>query len=379
MRTDVNQILVLVLGLPVGGAEKMLVNLVNHMNKERFQVTVASLSRTNPLASAIAPGIQVVSIPRRGGYDLNVVRELQGLIEEKKIDAVLCFCLHTFFFARLAVGLSHKTPPVFVSMHSGQLFNTRGHLKHLLFARLLNGSERFIAVCNAQADYWANAYFIPRSRFMTIYNGVDVEFFKPGHDLRERFALRAQWQIPPNAFLIIQVASTALFKRHEDALQALRHLLDLAPECCPYLMLVGGGMPERESKLRDMSKALGLSERVVFCGVQPDVRPFYSAADVFTLTSVREIFSVAALEAMAMGLPCVITDIGGAREMLTDGVNGYVVPPRKPREMAERWLLCFNRLDRFDHSAIRQRVCERFELNDCVREYESVLCPPPMA
>ncbi len=379
MRQDVNRILVVVLGLPMGGAEKMLVNLVNHLDKDKFQVTVASLSQNNPLASSIVREIPVVSIPRRGGYDLNVVRELRRLIQDKNLDVVLCFCLHTFFFARLAVGLHQKLPAVFISMHSGQLFSVRGYLKHVLFARLLNGSERFIAVCNAQADYWSNAYFIPHSRFVTIYNGVDVQFFKPADDLRESSALRTRWQIPPDAFLILEVASLAPFKRHEDALLALRHLLDIAPECNPYLMLVGGGLPERGSKLRNMSKDLQLSERVVFCGVQSDVRPFYSAADVFTLTSVREIFSVAALEAMAMGLPCTITDIGGAREMVTNGVNGYLVPPQRPREMAKRWLLCFKLSGQFNHSVIRQRVCDNFDINDCVRQYESVLGSPVKA
>jgi glycosyltransferase involved in cell wall biosynthesis len=373
MLESVNRILVVIDGLPVGGAEKMLVNLVNRLDKSRFQVTVTPLSRTNPLASAIAPEIQVIALPRRWRYDLNPVRQLQRLIEERKIDVVLCFSLYSFFFARLAVGMFRQSPAVFVSIHSGQLFSLRRYLQHVLYARLLNGSERFIAVCNAQADYWAKAYFIPRSRFVTVYNGVDVQFFKPADDLKGRLALRTQWQIPAEAFVIVQVANLAPYKRHEDALLALRYLLDAAPGCSAYLVLVGGGVPEREIKLRNMAEALKLSERVVFCGMQSDVRPFYSAADIFTLTSARENFSVAALEAMAMGLPCVITDISGAREMITDGVNGYVSPPLKPRDMAERWLLCFNHSGRFDRSAIRQRVCEQFDIECCVQRYAAII------
>ena len=379
MFESVSRVLVVVHGLSVGGAEKMLVNLVNRLDKGRFQVTVAPLSGTNPLAATIAPEIPVIPLPRRGRYDLDPVRQLQHLIAERKIDVVLCFCPFTFFFVRLAVGLSRQSPPVYVSIHSGQLFSLRGYLRYVLYARLLNGSERFIAVCNAQADYWSKAYFIPRSRFVTVYNGVDVRFFKPADDWNSRFAMRAQLQIPAEAFVIVQVANLTPHKRHEDALLALRYLLDAVPESGAYLVLVGGGAPEREMQLRNMAEALNLSERVAFCGLQSDVRPFYSAADIFTLTSARENFSVAALEAMAMGLPCVITDIGGAREMITDGVNGYVVPPLEPREMAKRWLSCVNHSGRFNRSAIRQRVCEQFDLDGCVRKYEAVIGSPARA
>jgi glycosyltransferase involved in cell wall biosynthesis len=373
MHESATRVLAVIDGLRLGGAEKMLVNLVNRMDKGRFHVTVTPLSRPIPLAADMAPEVEVIALPRRWRYDLGPVRQLQRLIEERRIDAVLCFSLYSFFFARLAVGMLRQSPAVFISIHSAQLFNLPRHLQYFLYARLLNGTEQFIAVCDAQADYWAKAYLIPRSRFVTVYNGVDVQFFKPADDLQGRRALRAQWGIPEEAFVIVQVANLTPHKRHEDALLALRYLLDAAPECDPYLALVGGGAPEREIQLRNMAESLELSERVLFCGMQCDVRPFHSVADIFTLTSVRENFSVAALEAMAMGLPCVITDIGGAREMITDGVNGYVAPPLKPREMGERWLSCLDHAGQFDRWAIRRRACERFDIDVCVRNYEAII------
>jgi glycosyltransferase involved in cell wall biosynthesis len=117
-----------------------------------------------------------------------------------------------------------------------------------------------------------------------------------------------------------------------------------------------------------------ISSQVRFCGLQSDVRPFYQAADIFTLSSqFIETFSVAALEAMSMGLPCVLTDVGGAYEMILEGMNGYLVPPRNPPDLANAWLKILKNKDSFDHEKIRAWVIEHFTLKDCVQKYENML------
>ena len=140
-----------------------------------------------------------------------------------------------------------------------------------------------------------------------------------------------------------------------------------------YLVLVGNGPEKYKKQLQEMAYELGISKRVIFCGVQSEVKLFYAAADIFTLTSSSETFSVAALEAMSMGLPCVLTDVGGAREMVVEGMNGYLVEPQNPRRIAEGWLAAFKNKDNFDHEKIRNWVIEHFSLIDCVHKYEDLL------
>jgi glycosyltransferase involved in cell wall biosynthesis len=74
-------------------------------------------------------------------------------------------------------------------------------------------------------------------------------------------------------------------------------------------------------------RELGLEQNVLFAGSAADVRPYLAAADVFVLSSDREGLPLVLLEAMAFGLPCVVSDAGGAREAVRDGVNGFVVEP----------------------------------------------------
>jgi glycosyltransferase involved in cell wall biosynthesis len=118
---------------------------------------------------------------------------------------------------------------------------------------------------------------------------------------------------------------------------------------------------------------LGIEQHVIFCGQQLDVRPFLGAADVFTLTSNNETFSIAALEAMAMGVPCVLTDIGGAHEMIVDGKNGFLVESGNPGSIAAGWLKVFNQNDLFDKWQIRKMVVDRFSIQRLISDFEAML------
>jgi glycosyltransferase involved in cell wall biosynthesis len=202
---------------------------------------------------------------------------------------------------------------------------------------------------------------------------VDTDLFCPENIPEQRKNVRAGLNIPENAFLILQVASLSPEKRHEDAFTALDQLID--EDSCKdiFLVLVGDGPEKYKLHLKDLANQLGISKNVIFCGAQDDVKKFYSAADMFTLTSSTEAFSVAALEAMAMGLPCVITDVGGAREMILEGTNGFLVEPNNPRRIAEGWSSVFKMKDALDPQKIRSWTVKHFSLRTCVHQYEKLL------
>ncbi len=82
---------------------------------------------------------------------------------------------------------------------------------------------------------------------------------------------------------------------------------------------------------------------------------------------------MAALEAMSMGLPCILTEVGGAREMIVEGMNGYLVPPRRPHDLAKAWLKALDNKYLFDREKIRACVVENFDLTGCARKYQMLL------
>ena len=360
--------------LGMGGAEMMLVNLVNHL-APGIRSTIITLSDNNPLIAKLhRNNVEVIPIRRSCRYDLSPVRKIKKVLTERPAQAVLCFDLFDYFFVHLALkGIRQKVPRVMVGVHRTWPDNIKDYTQTFAYARLLRGRDLVIAMSANQADILSKIYMIPRSRFRLIPNGIDTDYFDPSKVAGDKARIRAELGISPDAFVILQVANFSKVKRHEDSIAAFKHLGEHGDIRTPMLVLVGNGDAKRKRALQDLVAKDNLEGRVVFWGTHDDLRPIYKMSDCFTLSSRTEAFSMAAIEAMAMGLPCVITDVGGAREMLRDGIDGYLVPAFQPCNLAQAWLDVYENQATFDPVAIRQHVVENFSIAQCVHEYELLL------
>jgi glycosyltransferase involved in cell wall biosynthesis len=359
-------------GLGVGGAEKLLVNIVNQIDPDKIQPTIVSLKADLTLMpEIISDRVVLYSAYRSWRYDLSPARRIRELIIKKEIDIIAPFSMFGFFFSRLATSGWKKPPQTNIYIHSSVPTTLKWFLQDWAYARLLRDDDRIISVCKAQAAYWSSAYGIPLEKFKTVYTGVDTARFDFSlSELRER-DIRKEYGISAEAFVILQVANFQEYKHHDDAFEALIQIIGKLSKPV-YLILVGSGSDRRASLLRQMAQDLGIMQHVIFCGHQPDVRPFIKAADVFTLTSSTETFSIAALEAMAMGVPCVLTDIGGAREMIMAGKNGFLVEAGNPTDIAAGWLKVFEHGELFDKTQIREIIVERFSLEKLITNFENM-------
>jgi len=209
---------------------------------------------------------------------------------------------------------------------------------------------------------------IPEDEVVLIYNGVDTDLFTPERKDEYGAAVRRELDVPEGAVVIGNVANFHRIKDHATLLTAVADIhKDVIGEG-PYLLLVGSGPGEGE--IRDKAKVLGLLPHVRFAGSVADVERYYSAMDVFALTSLAEGFSNAVLEAMASGLPCVVTDVGGNAEAVENGVNGYVVPPGGATAISEKLsvLLEDEELRADMGSAGRRIAIEKFGVDRMVEE-----------
>ena len=210
---------------------------------------------------------------------------------------------------------------------------------------------------------------VPEGKVVLIYNGVDTDRFSP--EMRRKFGptMRRELDIPDGALVIGKVANFHPIKDHAALLAAVAEVhRGVAGGEQPYLLLVGSG-PE-EGAIRDKADELELLPYVRFAGSVADVERYYAAMDVFALTSRAEGFSNAVLEAMASGLPCVVTDVGGNAEAVDDGVNGYVVAPSDAGALRDKLsvLLKDERL-RADMGAAGRRIAiEKFGVDRMVEE-----------
>lgn len=196
------------------------------------------------------------------------------------------------------------------------------HRYVLAAERRLFASARLRAViCNSRMvrDEIRRRFGTPEEKLHVIYNGVDLEAFHPRVRDAHRAALRARLGIPPQALVFLFVGGGFERKGVFRLLEALCR----ARRADAHLIVVGGD--KALERARASARTLGVAERVHFAGAQKEVRPWYGAADCFVLPSLYDPFPNAALEAMACGLPAIVTPQCGTAELIEDGVNGFVV------------------------------------------------------
>ena len=172
--------------------------------------------------------------------------------------------------------------------------------------------------------------------------------------------------------MIVSVGQFRPEKKQEDLISACAELVRAGYPV--HLVLVGDG-PQRANLLRHVEVA-GLSGRVHLLGQLADVRPALGAADLFVLSSVAvETFSNAALEAMATGLPVVLSDIGGASEMVVDGYNGYLYPPGDVSVLTKKITFFLDNPDPRKKIGEQARtiVQEKFSFESMVNEYQKLV------
>lgn len=200
-------------------------------------------------------------------------------------------------------------------------------------------------------------------------NPVDVEWFRPA-DSTERNELRRARNLPPLAPVIVFVGRLAPEKELASLFQALAAVSQSRPDA--HLALVGDG-PLR-AELQQMAAGLGLSDRIHFCGAVPpeSVCGWLQCADIFTLVSSREGLPCSLLEAMAVGLPAVVSSIPANQQLVEDGVHGCVVPCGDSQAIAQALLRLMDspQLRQTMGAAGRQQVVAQYATAKVIESYE---------
>ncbi|MDB4916602.1 MAG: glycosyltransferase [Gemmatimonadetes bacterium] len=244
--------------------------------------------------------------------------------------------------------------------------------------RRLNGNvSRYVAVSNAVRSAVVRLLGVSEEQTVTILNAVDLE---PFTRVPDRAVMRASIGIDLDATVI---ATVGVLEAHKNldaflhAIAAIRHLRDGHKVVG---VIVGEG--SQRARLEQLTGSLGLASSVRFLGMRSDVTQLLPSFDIFALPSFGEGLSRAIMEAMASGLPCVVYDVGGNREAVTNGQEGFVHSLLEPEAFAAS--IC----QLVEDEALRQRMgtaaktaaFERFSPTRLAREYQAlydeVLCEP---
>jgi UDP-glucose:(heptosyl)LPS alpha-1,3-glucosyltransferase len=201
--------------------------------------------------------------------------------------------------------------------------------------------KKAIAVSNLVRDDLIRVFGLPRERAVTLYNGVDLNRFRPERDPGVRAEVRARFNIPRDAAVVA-------FVGNGFARKGLRFLIEAWPAVAgkPYLLVVGAD--RALNRYRARAEALGMRERIIFAGPQPGVERIFAAADALALPSLFEPFGNVALEAMASGLPVLTSSMCGVAELVPPEMRAYVV--ERPDDAGEIALRLSAMLD--SHAAL---------------------------
>ncbi len=360
----------LVLGLPVGGTETLVYQMLKNP-PEGFLASAICLDQKGVLGErAENEGISVACLNRRPGLDWRLPWRIARYCRSREVDILHCHHYTPWFYGILARMLRPKTRVVFTE--HGRLHPDPPSPKRRLFNRVMERyTHRITAVSPATAEALVEVEAFDKNRVEVVYNGVDGGVYdRDGDRDSNRTALRARFGLRPDFVYFALCCRFDSIKWLDGLVQAVAEVKNAHPET--GLLLLGDG--DMRPKLEAMVKTLGLEENVVMPGFRSDVADWLHAADVFVLSSHSEGTSVSLIESMAAGLPAVVTRVGGNVHIVTEGENGLLVPPADVHALAAAMLIFARdpKKRRLMGAAARRRFRENFRLEKMFAKYATL-------
>lgn len=311
------KVLRVVIGLHLGGVQQGVKNLCRLLDPERYQPIVCALENDGTVGREIArDGFEVIVLGLKGrAVRPRIVFELARLMRSRSIDIVHGSAYHPSLFSRLA-GLVARVP--ILINHEHVIIHHRQAHRALINHWLGRLTQAQIAVSQAVRQQMVSWYHLEPQKVEVIYNGVRPEFFQ----VRAwREASRRKLGLDPETKVVGIVSRLHLEKGYESLFAGLEGLKSRFP----LKVLVAGTGPH-EGEIRELAARRSLGETVEFLGYRRDIPELLAALDVFVLPSIKEGFSNSLLEAMAAGLPVIVSDHEPHLEAVEPGVSGLAFP-----------------------------------------------------
>lgn len=365
-------ILFIVNSLGTGGAEKHVVTLLNRLDPSKFSLSLAYLkNRTDLLPQLVQSRLdEVVCCEASKGLDWQAVKKLARLVRRIRPETIVCTNQYSMLYGYLAKVLSGQPSKLIDVFHTDDHGGNDTLLRTNLYRYIFSRCDHVVFVCRKQQDYWIKNKKMRLKGFSYIHNGIDVEYFRDQYRQEEKETLRKTLGFSEKDYIVGICAALRPEKNHLGFMKSLEELKE--SRVSVKALFIGDG-PMR-TEIEQYITEHGWAGDVAISGFQQDVRPFMAICNAIALPSTSETFSIAALEAMAMGLPLLCADTGGASEQVTSGVNGYLHQKGNGRELSEHIsILQDPALRREMGCKARDIVSEKFRLSQMVSAYESLL------
>lgn len=302
--------------MEVGGAETLVSQICCLQREQGHQPCVYAVGALGPLGAQM----------QRDGFAVqanvalhlpDATRNFYRIFKKSRPDVVHLHNPTPTVYAALAARMAGV--PSIVSTRHSLVAPPHKLVTELKYAVAAACCDWIVGICDATANNVHDLHSIPARKIVRIYNGA----------VPLNRVAREQW-LPKDGFTLVYVGRLAPVKNHSLLLNAFRIALASRPEL--RLWIVGDGS-ERQT-LESLAIELGIATQVTFWGQQLDVEPFFSAADAFIMSSKSEGLPVSLLQAFSLGVPAIVTDVGGMAEVVRLAKAGFAVPAGDPAGMA---------------------------------------------
>jgi len=322
------KVLILIKGLGLGGAERLIVDSLPYLNQEQFEYEFAYML---PWKDFLVPTITTAGLPvhclgmQKTWHFPLMQRRLQKLIRERRIDLIHADLPVTGVLARL-MGRRFGIPVIYTEHNLQERYHP---LTRCANALTFGWNDCVLAVSEEVTASINRSGLGMKTHITTLLNGVPVEQVRA--EAANVNGLREEIGIPPNHIVVGTVAVFRRQKRLQDWLEVASRITQQQNDVT--FLLVGHG-PE-ESMLRSKIRELGIEDHVVMPGFRPDGRRVMALMDIFLMTSQHEGLPIALLEAMTLGKPVAVTSVGGIPEVVEHGEEGFLTSVGAVGELAE--------------------------------------------
>ncbi|UBZ06851.1 glycosyltransferase [Salegentibacter mishustinae] len=360
------KILHIIKSLGRGGAEMLIPETIKLHDQSRFEFHVIYFLpwKDQMVERILEAGGKVTCLS--SSNNIKLLQQYPKVVqycEENDIDLIHCHLPWAGFLGRLVYSKT-KIPSVYTE-HNMQ---DRYHIITKTLNKLTYNSQSLALGVSDDVTKSINTYIKPKIPVKTLLNGVDTKAFQINQ--KKGMETRNSLGIPGDALVIGNVAVFRFQKRLVEWLQVFKTIEDKNPSV--YGIIVGFGPLEEEVKAE--VERLSLNEKVFFPGMQTEVKPYFSAMDIFMMSSSFEGLPIALLEAMSMECAIVSTDAGGIKEVIRDEQDGLVCKVDEWQKLSDLCQILIEKPRKLENykKAARERVVKNFSLRKMVDELEVI-------
>ena len=316
----------------IGGTEMVIKNIIEGADPARFKMSIFCIEKPiGPWGLDLQnAGISIVAKERQPGFDTSLIVAIRKHIKTNKIDIIHCHQYTPWVYGVLA-AFATNTKVIFTE-HGRFYPDSSSWKRKLINPWLCRITDHITSISNATKQALVEFENILEKRIEVIYNGISP----PVVDADKVIALKEHLGLDENITVLGTIARLDPIKNHLMMLDAFAQVLITHPNT--KLIVVGDG-EERDNVKKQIVK-LGIQDKVFMPGYDPQPQHYLALMDIFLLSSFSEGTSMTLLEAMALGKPCVVTDVGGNPEVIENNGNGLVVKT----DDAEAFCLAINQI-----------------------------------